>query len=520
MRFEIRNQKLARTFTKAVASLALTALLAAPALAEKVTLGLSFVGLEDLGAGWAYEGWLVVDGTPVTTGTFTVDAQGMPSRHVFTTEVGSRSKIAAFVLTIEPSPDADPAPSPVHLLGGDFAGSRSMLSVGHPAALGHDFTSASGGYILAAPTGGGAASYKNGIWFLDPAAGPGPSLSLPILPAGWVYEGWVAGASGPMTTGRFTSLSGPDSDGGGPAAGPAAAPPFPGQDFVNPPTDLTAGYAAVISIEPEPDNSPAPFALKPLVDTMIDDAGMGVLQPLGNNAASFLHGTATLLDEWFVPNVAHAKGAGGSMWRTDLDVLNAGATATSFQITLLADGMMVERTYALGAGQAMRYVDVVGDLFEYQGVGALKLLVDGSAVQVAGRTYNESTRGTMGQTVGAMGMSAAATVGHPRRIVGLSHATSRAGGFRTNLGLLNVSDVDASVTVDLYRANGTMLGSVDASLDAMEQLQLNDVLARVSTEDVPVAYAVVSVHEAGAYVLGYASVVDNRSNAPTYFAAR
>jgi hypothetical protein len=520
MRSDHHNSERPSLVARILAALAVTALFAAPALAEKVTLGYSFTGLEDLGPGWSYEGWLIVAGAPVTTGTFTVGASGMPSQHIFAAEVTDRAAITAFVLTIEPAPDSDPAPSAVHLLGGDFSGARAMLSVSHPAALGSDFTAAAGGYILAAPTGGGLASYRNGIWFVDPAAGPGPSLSLPALPAGWVYEGWVAGASGPMTTGRFTSPTGADSDGGGPAAGPAAPPLFPGQDFINPPTDLTASYAAVVSIEPEPDNSPAPFALKPLVDMIIDDVGMGVLQPLGNNAAGFLNGSVTLLDEWFVPNVAHAKGAGGSMWRSDLDVHNAGMTATSFQITLLADGMMVDKTYTLGAGQAMRYVDVVGGLFGYQGVAALRLLVDGQAVQVAARTYNESSRGTMGQTIGAMAMANAATYQRTRRVLGLSHAALRSAGFRTNLGLLNVSDQAATVTVEFHRADGSMVGSVDAGLDAMEQMQLNDVLARLSDEDVPVAYAVVRVHEAGAYVLGYASVVDNRTNAPAYFAAR
>ena len=47
------------------------------------------------------------------------------------------------------------------------------------------------------------------------AGGPGPILDLPTLPAGWVYEGWVVGPDGPVTTGRFTMASGADSDGDG-----------------------------------------------------------------------------------------------------------------------------------------------------------------------------------------------------------------------------------------------------------------------------------------------------------------
>jgi hypothetical protein len=85
-----------------------------------------------------------------------------------------------------------------------------------------------------------------------------------------------------------------DSDRGGPAAGRDPTPPFPGQDFVNPPTSLV-GYAAVITIEPFPDNSPAPFLLKPLVDESIEDLGAGgLLQAMTNRAAGFPTGIAII----------------------------------------------------------------------------------------------------------------------------------------------------------------------------------------------------------------------------------
>ncbi|MCI0398562.1 MAG: anti-sigma factor [Chloroflexi bacterium] len=260
-------------------------------------LVLDFKGLEDLGDGWVYEGWLIVNGAPVSTGTFTIDGNGHPSQTHFPT-TADRDDVSAFVLTIEPSPDPDPAPSQVHVLGGDFHGRASRLTVGHPAALGNDFRQAGGSFILAVPSdASGNTPYTNGIWWLDPAAGPGPSLNLPPLPAGWVYEGWVVGPNGPISTGTFTSASGADSDGGGPYAGPDPTPPFPGQDFVNPPMDLT-DLAAVISIEPSPDNSPAPFAFKPLVDGNIEDLGApGLSQPMANNAAHLPTGQARLLPD-------------------------------------------------------------------------------------------------------------------------------------------------------------------------------------------------------------------------------
>ncbi len=90
-----------------------------------------------------------------------------------------------------------PAPSAVHVLGGDFQSGSAELSVGHGAALGDDFSAAAGPYILNAPSGGEGVDYRNGIWWLDPGAGPGPTLELPTLPEGWAYEGWVVGPGGP-----------------------------------------------------------------------------------------------------------------------------------------------------------------------------------------------------------------------------------------------------------------------------------------------------------------------------------
>ena len=259
------------------------------AMMHGAQLALTLTGLEDLGAGWTYEGWLIVDGAPVSTGIFTVDAAGQPSPAEF--DLGSPVVGAsAFVLTIEPSPDPDPAPSVVHLLAGDLRDGVAQLSAAHSAALGNSLADATGAYILGIgfPAGVTAeTSYRNGIWF--------DNLTLPALSAGWVYEGWVVGAEGPVSTGRFTSSQAIDSDGSGPAAGGAGTGPnFPGQDFLQPLTDLI-GRTAVISIEPEPDNSPAPFALKPLVDAAIEDVGDHGSQNLANEAASFPTGVATLV---------------------------------------------------------------------------------------------------------------------------------------------------------------------------------------------------------------------------------
>lgn len=253
------------------------------------TLRVQFNGLEDLGASAVYEGWIMVDGAPVTTGRFSINSAGKPSQTDFIISRAQADRATAFVLTIEPATGDVPAASNQHVLAGDFNSARTSasLTIGHAAAFGNNFSSARGSFFLATPTSASTTDDDQGIWFIDPSSGTmQPSLTLPTLPNGWVYEGWVVVNGKPVSTGRFSTAMGADSDAGGAAAGPLAAPPFPGQDFINPATKLPGGMA-VISIEPQPDNSPAPFALKPLINTNIANlVGGANPQTLTNQAAS------------------------------------------------------------------------------------------------------------------------------------------------------------------------------------------------------------------------------------------
>lgn len=261
-------------------------------------LNLTFSGLEDLGSDYAYEGWIMVDGSPKTTGVFTVDANGALSQSTFDLDKDDLESATAFILTIEPSPDPDPAPSDVHVLAGDFGTDNASLTVSHSAAIGTDFTDATGGYILATPTDDADDNETSGVWFLDPMAGPGASLSLPDLPSGWAYEGWAVIDGTPVTTGTFRSVSGADDS--APFSGDNSGPAYPGEDFLNNapsgltfPTDLR-GATIVVSVEPVPDNSPNPFALKPLLGMTSSDAEDHSLLSMDNNAtASNPTGTAT-----------------------------------------------------------------------------------------------------------------------------------------------------------------------------------------------------------------------------------
>lgn len=268
------------------------------------SLTLELAGVEPLQNGFHFEGWVIVDGSPVTTGKFNIDDSGnlvTLSGSVIPTgsfEVDADlSAATAFILTIEPSGDTDEIPADTHHLAGDIVNGRSALSFAHGASLGNDFASSAGGYILATPSDDDGMNENSGIWFLDPS-GPSASLTLPTLPTGWRYEGWAVSGGTPISTGTFTSVSGADAFAG--FSGSNGTPPFPGEDFLlNAPSGLSfpidlAGGVAVISIEPYPDDSPAPYTLKPLVGQIPATATDRTLYSLDNNVGTFSTGSVVI----------------------------------------------------------------------------------------------------------------------------------------------------------------------------------------------------------------------------------
>ena len=134
------------------------------------TLELSLTGLEPLINGFHYEGWAIINGTPVTTGKFNVES-GVEFRGTWGTGV-DLSNATAIVITIEPLGDVDAVPASTHIVAGPVAGGSAALSVGDGSALGDDFTGASGFYILATPTNGDDTDENSGIWFRQAWRGP------------------------------------------------------------------------------------------------------------------------------------------------------------------------------------------------------------------------------------------------------------------------------------------------------------------------------------------------------------
>jgi hypothetical protein len=256
-------------------------------------LKLNLTGLENLGPNFKYEGWIVVNGSPVTTGVFTVNDAGVLSKTNFDVDVTALANASSFVLTIEPSNDTDPAPSDTKYLIGEFSGNSATVTTG---IIG-DFSNSSGKYLIASPTDGGLNPYA-GVWFYD-GINNLAGLNLPTLDAGWKYEGWAVINNGAnvLSTGKFTNVATVDES--APYSGMLSGPAVPGEDFViNAPSGVTfpadlRGATLVITVEPNPDNSVLPFTLKPLSHTVSSSVNPGDTHNMNRDLSSYPTGTVT-----------------------------------------------------------------------------------------------------------------------------------------------------------------------------------------------------------------------------------
>ena len=255
---------------------------------KNFTLNLS--GLTNLGANHTYEGWIIVDGSPVSTGIFTVNDNGELSETEFTVDATQLAAATKFVLTIEPAVDDDPAPSATKYLSGDFSENTATIATATIEGVGAYTDDIDAKYFLRTPTDetsetGNNGNDQNGVWFGIPNPDTPPSPTFENMPAltamsGWRYEGWIVVDGNPISTGTFYAFNMRDS--GNPYSGTEfnAGPPVPGEDFfiktdsapdVDFPIDVR-GNTVVVSLEPYPDNDPAPFVLKPLTSNVADDA--------------------------------------------------------------------------------------------------------------------------------------------------------------------------------------------------------------------------------------------------------
>ncbi len=222
--------------------------------------------------------------------------------------------------------------------------------------------------------------------------------------------------------------------------------------------------------------------------------------------------------------VAHTSGYEDTTWRSDVQLKAAGAADAVVRLEVLRRGQAntspVHVDTTVPAGRSLRLADVLDRTFALDGAAALRITVLGGEVVVTSRTFNDAASGTYGQCVPVLAEADAITGGGQGELIQLAQSDTAGTGFRTNIGLLNISALSIEVSIALHRASGELLGTLVVTLQPFELDQIDRVFAGVTGAAVDDGFALVTTSTAGARFLAYASVVDNRSGDAVFMPAQ
>jgi putative Ig domain-containing protein/BACON domain-containing protein len=238
-------------------------------------------------------------------------------------------------------------------------------------------------------------------------------------------------------------------------------------------------------------------------------------------------------DSLIVPAVAHAAGANGSQFQSDVRLANVSAQPQSYLINFTptaTDGTRTGTTTTIQVdpGQTAALDDLLSSFFgtaaDGSAAGMLEIrpltstststiftAVPSTALTsvASSRTYNVTPQGTFGQFIPAIPFSQFVGKGSILSLQQIAQSSA----YRTNFGLLEAAGEPASVVFHVFDKDGNSIADIPQSLLPSEHLALNGLLAAnsITLDDGRVE---VEVTSATGKVSAYASVIDNLSNDP------
>lgn len=225
--------------------------------------------------------------------------------------------------------------------------------------------------------------------------------------------------------------------------------------------------------------------------------------------------TGAVPDRIVVPAAVAAAGAEGSFFITDLEVNNRGSSPASFVLRWLPrdtdnSSPLAADEITLQPGATGRFADVVSSAFGLsEGIGALLVESTGSSLSVMSRTFNDSADGSFGQSLPGVPAQGLIQTGSVVRVLFMAENDD----FRSNLGLVNGTELPLTVRYRLHDIDGQVLGEAQVMLPAWGTTQVNRVFAPYAPQQG--AYIDVWTETPGGAFTCYGSVLDNLSSDPT-----
>ncbi|HUP48062.1 MAG TPA: hypothetical protein VNA04_04655 [Thermoanaerobaculia bacterium] len=236
---------------------------------------------------------------------------------------------------------------------------------------------------------------------------------------------------------------------------------------------------------------------------------------------------AQVNDTYVIPAAGNTPGAFLTRWMTQFSVFNPQAHALTITVVYLptGGGRGIEAAFTVPANSVAFSDNILDDLFDVAGSGALLVAtfqdenpgvpdnVISRAFLVTTNTYNNSPKGTFGQTIAGIwtGLQDYQTDGISAIAHGVRHISRL--GWRTNIGAVNLGRTSVTMRVTVFDADGrTRLDRAPFLLPPFAHLQ--DVLP-IEIDRGTIEFFVDDPSQT-AVVFPYAATVDQLSGDPTY----
>ena len=283
--------------------------------------------------------------------------------------------------------------------------------------------------------------------------------------------------------------------------------PTPGFAYVNKTFDVSAWSGQTVRVEFASYNDSSRPTL-----FIFDDVSLTATTSGGEPPSGFA-GT------WVLPSSARTAGT-NAFWTTDLAITNTGTAAASVNVKFLGHGGTgasgPERVYNIPAKSTATWPDVLATVFGRETDWGPILIRSSVATLVAqGQTWTASPAGGgYGQSVPALGLTE--MVGATSRTLSGVSQDSR---FRTNIVLANTKETEAVVTLQVFRADGTVATSTTLTVGSLGFVQLN-LANNLGVSSLTGGSVLVSSSTSGAQIGVYASVIDASTADPRTILAR
>ena len=215
---------------------------------------------------------------------------------------------------------------------------------------------------------------------------------------------------------------------------------------------------------------------------------------------------------YVLPVVVSAPGAYGSNWRTEVVFTNSFLESTEVTLTYhpSTGGVPFVEIFTMEPGEVKSYSDFLSEAFSLnESFGWLAIDSTCAGLQVRARIFT-GKQGTYGQGIQAQKQNTLSLGTSPIYLLNLLENEN----YRSNLGLLNLSDKEMIFTLDLFK-DAAVISSKTLALPAQTLQQLNGVLSSffgTSGE----GFTVKITGPEGAVYTAYLSTVDNRTGDAVY----